>query len=112
MNTEKAIEEITKIVEKYDLDCSIAVSSNEECQTSVCMRGNEHEVGRCIIAMLQCDQFTQEALAVLGAYCIARSRGLKGFEDAAKFSEYLGGCADVYLKCSDMIPGAVKKGLS
>ena len=103
MTTEEVINQIKAIVEANDMNCAIAVQSNEEGTVSLCLRGDEREKGGCLIALLGSGQISDDNLAILGAYCIAQAKGLKGFGDAKKFGEYLCGCADMYKKHSEMI---------
>ena len=111
MTTEEIINQVKALVEKSNCTCAVAVSSAKEEKVSVCLRGNEQEVGGCLITMLGGGQISQDNLAVLGAYCIAQAKGLAGFADANKFSNYLMGCADMYFHHSSLIPDS-KKGLS
>lgn len=103
MTTEEVIKQIQLLVERNNMNCAIAVQSNTENRVSVCLRGNEREVGGCIISMLGGGRIGPNNLATLGAYCIAESKGLKGFGDAQKFTDYLVGCAEMYKQHSSMI---------
>ena len=111
MKIEEVAKKIQAIMDGSGLNCVIAIQSDNENKVSLCSYGDEQHIGGCLMAILGSGQISEFGLGILGAYGIALSKGLVGFEDAEKFSEYLSGCADVYFQHSKMI-GPSKKGMS
>ena len=111
MTPEEVIEQIKRLVEENHLNCTIAVQHEIQNKVCIAMRGNERQMGGCIITLLGSGQIGPHNLAVLGTYAIAQAKGLKDFRDAAKFGDYLMGCADMYQQHSDMM-NPNTKGLS
>lgn len=101
MNSEEIINAIKSVVEGENCTGIAAIQKNGEI--SIITRGNEQALAGSIITLLGADQISSFGLSIIGAYCIAHAKGLKGFGNANKFADYLMGCAEVYFQHSDMM---------
>lgn len=96
MNTEELIKRTQGLLEASNEPYLAAAQDQNNGQVSLVIKGTQSQLCACLISILGSDQFNEQGLSIVGAFCFAKANGLVDYRDPKKFAEYLMNSSKVY----------------